>query len=112
MTNYDRISLSSSENEKGFRQKLYRKSKHTFNFQQIVFENRAVYETMWKSIVESERPQVTIWRMRISRWIPKATNTLSEYVIIIAFLLKQWLHERASILRYSILPCLVRVNLH
>jgi len=26
---------------------------------------------MWKNIVQSDRPQVTIWR-----WIPKATNTL------------------------------------
>jgi hypothetical protein len=24
---------------------------------------------------------MTIWRMRIARWIPKATNTHSEYVI-------------------------------
>jgi len=34
-------------------------------------------------------------------WIPKATNTLSEYVIFIAFPLQQWLHERASMLRYT-----------
>ena len=36
---------------------------------------------MWKTIVEPDRPQVTIWRMRIACWIPKATNTHSEYVI-------------------------------
>ena len=61
-------------------------------------ENRAVYEIMWENIVERGRPQMTIWRMRIARWIPKATNTHSEYVIIIAFPLQQWLREWASVL--------------
>jgi hypothetical protein len=32
-------------------------------------------------------------------WIPKVKNTHSEYVILIAFPLQQWLHERASTLR-------------
>ena len=69
-------------------------------------ENRAFCK-MWKNIVESGRPQMTIWRMRIAYWIPKATNTLSEYVIFIAFLLQQWLHERAPALRYMYNSCLV-----
>jgi len=56
---------------------------------------------MWKNIVEQDRPQITIWRMRIAGWIPKATNKYSEYVILIAFPLQQWLHERASLLRYT-----------
>ena len=33
-----------------------------------------------------------IWRMRITCWIPKATNTHSEHVIRIPFPLQQWLH--------------------
>jgi len=33
-------------------------------------ENRAGYEILWKNIVESERAQVTTWRMHISHWIP------------------------------------------
>jgi len=49
------------------------------------FENRAVYEKMYKNVVERGRPQVTIWRMRIACWITKATKTLSEYVIFNAF---------------------------
>ena len=65
------------------------------------FLNRAVYETMWQNAVQPDGPQMTIWRMRIARWIPKATNTHSHYVIIIAFPLQQWLHERASLLRYT-----------
>jgi len=43
----------------------------------------------------------TIRRMRNECWIPQATNTHSEYVILIAFLLHLWLHERASMLRYT-----------
>jgi hypothetical protein len=49
----------------------------------------------------------TIRRMRIACWIPKATNTHSEYVILIVVPLQQWLHERASMLRYTYIACLV-----
>jgi hypothetical protein len=49
------------------------------------FENRTVFEIMWKNIVELRRPQLTICRMRIACWIPKATNTHSQYVIFIFF---------------------------
>jgi hypothetical protein len=34
--------------------------------------------------------------MRIARWISKATNTNSLYLILIAFSLQQWLKEQAS----------------
>ena len=44
--------------------------------------------------------------MPIARWIIKATNTHSEYVILIAYPLQQWWHERASILRYTYNACL------
>ena len=42
---------------------------------------------------------MTVWRMRFTWWIPKATNTRSEYVILIAFPRQQWLRERALVLR-------------
>ena len=70
-------------------------------------ENRAVYEITWKNIVDRGRPQITIWHMRIACWIPKATNTLSEYVTRIASPLQQWLHERVLMLRYTYIACLV-----
>jgi hypothetical protein len=73
-------------------------------------ENRAVYEKMWKNIVERGRPQMKIWRMRIACWKTKATNTHSEYVILIAFPLQQWIHERPLMLRYTDIACLVNVN--
>jgi len=40
-------------------------------------------------MVESDGSEMTIWRMRIACWITKATNTHSEYVILIAFRLQQ-----------------------
>jgi len=47
-----------------------------FNFNNV-FENRAIYETMWKNIVQPGRPQKTIWHMRIACRIAKAANTHS-----------------------------------
>ena len=64
------------------------------------FENLTVYEIMLNNTVELGRPQVAIWCMLIACWVSKATKTHSEYVIIIAFPLEQWLRERASMLRY------------
>ena len=46
-------------------------------------------------------------RMRIERWVPKATDTHSEYVIFIAFPLQQCSHKRASMLPYTYIGCLV-----
>jgi len=63
---------------------------------------------MCKHIVKLDRPQMTIWRMRMACWITKATNTQSEYVIIIAFPLRQWLHERTSVMCYRYIACLVK----
>jgi hypothetical protein len=40
-------------------------------------ENCAIYEIIWKNIVEQGRPQMTVWCMRIAGWIPKATNAHS-----------------------------------
>ena len=50
---------------------------------------------------------MTIRRIRIARWIPKATITHSEYEIRIDFPQQQWLHDRVSILRYTYIACLV-----
>ena len=59
-----------------------------------------------ENIVEWGRPQMRIWRMRISYWIPKATDTHSECVMGIAFPLQQWLHECASVLLYTYIACI------
>ena len=36
-------------------------------------------------VVEPGRPLMTIWGARIAHWIPKATNTPPEYVMLIDF---------------------------
>jgi hypothetical protein len=48
---------------------------------------------------------MTIWRIRIARYVPKATNTHSQYVILIAFQQQQWLHGRVSMLRCTYNDC-------
>jgi hypothetical protein len=40
---------------------------------------------IWKNIVQPDRPQMKIRRMRIASWVPYATNTHSESVIIMTF---------------------------
>ena len=70
-------------------------------------ENHAVLEIMWKYVVEWGRPQMTIGRVRIVGWVPKATNTHLLYVILTAFLLQQWLHGSASLLRSTYSTLLV-----
>ena len=62
---------------------------------------------MWENVVEPDRPQMTIWRMCIACWVPKATNTHSQYVILISLTLQQWLHERVSVLRHTYIAFLV-----
>ena len=82
---FDHISISASHNEKGFRQSLYRKWKHTFCVQNFFFfVNRTDYELGWKNIVQPARPLMTLWRMRIACWIHKATDKHSVYVTLIA----------------------------
>ena len=66
---------------------------------------------MWKNIVEPGRPPVTIWCMQIACWIPKATHTHSEYVIVIDFQLQHWLHERASVLGYMYIVCVLNMSM-
>jgi hypothetical protein len=48
-----------------------------------------------------------IWRMRFAYWIIKATDTLSEYIILIAFPQQQSLRERASSYVNRVLPVLL-----
>jgi len=65
--------------------KSWRENQDTHFMLVKFFENRAGYEITWNNVIESERPQMTIWPMHISCWVPKATNTHSQYVILPAF---------------------------
>jgi hypothetical protein len=46
-------------------------------------------------------------RMRIAYWITNATDTHSEYAILIALLQQKWLSERASLLRHTYIAGIV-----
>ena len=61
-----------------------------------------------KNIVELDRSKMTIWRMRIARWILKATDPHSEYVILIPLPQQQWLYEHTLVLLYKYVAWLVR----
>jgi hypothetical protein len=79
---------------------------YIFTFNNFFSWNRALYEIMWKNTVEPDRPEMTIWRMRITCWITKATNIHSEYAILIAFSPQKWLNESSSALLYTYIACL------
>jgi hypothetical protein len=46
-------------------------------------KDHAVYDVMWKNIEEPGGRQMAVCCMLRARWITKATNTHSEYVILI-----------------------------
>jgi len=55
---------------------------------------------MWKTLFELGESVYDIIRsMRFSCWISKDANTHREYAIVISFPRRQWLRERASLLR-------------
>ena len=70
-------------------------------------ENCAVYDKMWNNFVEPGSPQMTVWRICIPCWIPTATNTHSEHVILIDFALQQCLSEHTSLFCFMYSACLV-----
>jgi len=57
--------------------------KKPFYVQYFISKIIAIYEIIWKNMVQPNRTQMNIWGMHIARWIPKTTNTHSEYVILL-----------------------------
>jgi hypothetical protein len=90
-----------------FQTKVVEEVKTLILFSITFLKNHATNEIRWKNIVKLGRPHMTKWRMHIACWICKATNAHSEYVILIAFPLQLWLHERNSMLYYTYIACLV-----
>jgi len=66
------------------------------------------YQIMWKYMVQSDRPHMKMCYMRLVCRIHKATNTQSEYVMLVAFP-TQLLHERPSKLCYTYTAYLIEV---
>jgi hypothetical protein len=92
-----------------FQTKLQKKSKHEF-YNQYLFLRKSC--RLWNNVEKyCTAGQVTddniIRRMRVACWITKATNTHSDCLIVIAFPRQQRLRERASILCYMYIACLV-----
>jgi hypothetical protein len=71
------------------------------------FFNHAVHEIMWENTVVRGGPRITILLMRNPRSNPQSMNTHTQYVILIAFPLQQWFRERALMLPYTSVTCLV-----
>jgi hypothetical protein len=82
--------------------KYCRQNQNTY----FVFKNDfQKFVPVWDNVKKYVRArQVTddkiIWRMSFACWITKATNTHSEYVILIAFPRQRWLRERAAMLPF------------
>ena len=62
---------------------------------------------MWEKLVEPDKPQMTIQRVHFAFWITNATDIRSECVKLIAFTRQKWLRERALMLRYTYITCVV-----
>ena len=73
-------------------------------------ENRAVCKLEICGGPGQAAGENVIRRMHFACRITKATNTPSEYVILIALPRQQWLRERASVLRYSALPVVLSLS--
>jgi hypothetical protein len=91
-----------------FQTNILEKKSKLFLFSNFFFppEIRAVYETMWENMAADDN---IIRRMRLECCIAKATNTHSEYVTLLGFSRQEWLRERASMLRYTHIICLVHI---
>ena len=68
-------------------------------FNTVFPEDLALFDKMWKNVVEPDRPPITMWQMRLARWFPKATDTHSEYEIYIACPRQKSVGECAALLR-------------
>jgi hypothetical protein len=104
-TQSDHTSLNSSYHEKIFGQNLYRKSEHIFCDQKLFHPKIVpIVRKVYKYYTAAQATYGNTMRcMCTACWIHKATNTHSKFVIIIAFILQDRLHERVSILRYTYL---------
>jgi hypothetical protein len=74
---------------KTFQKKVVENIKTHISCSITSLKNCAIYEIMWKNIVEWGRPQMTIQQMYITCCILRATNTHTDCVIVIAFPLQQ-----------------------
>jgi hypothetical protein len=75
-------------------------------------KNLALYEIMLKNIVERGRSQMSLRRIRIAWRKTKATNTHSEYVILMLFHWHNGCTNAPQCYFYTCIACPVRCSLH
>jgi hypothetical protein len=92
---FDNILLSYSCNENYFTQNCWDNQNTRFIFNQFFSENRTVYKKIWWSQTDLSR----LYAACVLHVGYLRLQTHSEYVLLIAFPLKNQLRERASMLR-------------
>ena len=104
---FNHIALNSPYNEICSRQKLYRKTKHILC--SIIFFRKSC--RLWNHVKKySKAGQIADDNLAhalcmLGNYGYTYKHTHPEYVILIAFPWQQWLHKRASVLRYAYLAC-------
>jgi len=59
-----------------------------FMFNNFFFRKSCLFEQMWKKYLGPDRPQMTIWHIRIVCWVNMAADTHLEYLILFLFYCK------------------------
>jgi len=87
--------------------KIYRENQNTHFIFNNIFPKIVSFMSNVKTYGTAEQSTgyKIIRRMSNLCWINKATNIHSEYVILIALPLHQYLHERAFVLRCTYIAC-------
>jgi len=78
-----------------------------FVFGNVFFEKCVFSEKMWKNFAERHRSRMTIGSCALHAGYLIYKHTNSGCVILIAFPRQQYLHERAAMLPYTYIVCLV-----
>ena len=93
---------------------LWRKSRHVLCSITFLKKSCSLGDSVKKYGTDRQATvDTTIWYMRFSCWVNKASDKRSEYVTLIASSRQQWLRERVSMLRSYVrtLPVLFQVHL-
>ena len=76
--------------------KVVEKTKTHISYSITLLESHAVYEIMWKNMLQPDRPH----DMRFACWVTKVTDTHSQHAIFIALPRQQWFRERSTLPLY------------
>jgi hypothetical protein len=76
-------------------------------FNRFFSENRAIYEIMWKNMIQPDRAHMTVRCMRFAFWITKATDTNSVHVKLTGVHRQKCIVESATCYVFTYFNCLV-----